>query len=76
MISEVYSNNTLLTTLWDSGANLPLISKVAAARLGLKVLPVTLSLTKVGNSIEALMSMEYKLPLTDKHGTTWFITVY
>ena len=76
MISEVYSIKTPFTTLWDTGANLSLISKEAVMKLGLKGQPVTLSITKIGNNIDELMSMEYKLPLTDEGGTTWFMTVY
>ena len=35
MISEVYSNNTPLTTSWDPGANLLLVSNDAVAGSGL-----------------------------------------
>ena len=69
MISEVYSNKTPLTTLWGTGANLSLISKEAVMKLGLKGQPLTLSITKIGNNTDGLMSMEYKLPSTALGGT-------
>lgn len=52
MVSSVDSKQGKLTTLWEPGANMSLITHRAARRLGLVGKEVTLTLTKVGNSWE------------------------
>ena len=76
MVSTVYSGSSPLSVLWDPGAHLSLISKEGAKKLGMKGKDVTLSITKVGNIIETISSKEYILPLMDKKGTSWYITLY
>lgn len=68
MVSSVDSKQGKLTTLWDPGANMSLITHRAAHRLGLVGKDVTLTLTKVGNSCETVCSKEYVVPLYDKSG--------
>ena len=71
MVSSVDSKQGKLTTLWDPGANMSLITHRAARRLGLSGKEITLSLTKVGNSCETVCSKEYVVPLYDKTGKVW-----
>ncbi|XP_062600980.1 uncharacterized protein LOC134262619 [Saccostrea cucullata] len=76
IISEVKCKDILLSTLWDPGSNISLISHRAARKLNLQGKDVTLSFTKVGNVMEQLHSKEYIIPLTDKDGNTWQIKGY
>ena len=75
MIGRVYSNGKDLTVLYDSGANISLISKDAAKNLKLQGKDITLSLTKVGNVTEIVESKEYTVPITDLSGKIWNISV-
>ncbi|CAC5377182.1 unnamed protein product [Mytilus coruscus] len=65
MISSVQCKDMSLTTLWDPGANMSLITHKTAKRLGLSGQDITLSVTKVGNVTEHVQSKEYVIPLTD-----------
>ncbi|XP_062605795.1 uncharacterized protein LOC134267606 [Saccostrea cucullata] len=76
MISKIESGNIPLTTLWDPGANISLLTFESARKLGLKGREVTLSVTKVGNTSECIQSKEYLLPLTDMYGKVWQVKVY
>ena len=75
-ISQVKCFGQRITTLWDSGSNVSLITKKAAAELGLKGKLVTLLITKASNVTDVEESMEYTIPLTDLRSQTWWITVY
>jgi hypothetical protein len=76
MISSVSCKGHSLTTIWDPGANMSLITHKAARKLGLSGQEITLSVTKVGNVTECVQSKEYILPLTDLSGNTWIIKAY
>lgn len=76
IISKVKSNSIPLTTLWDPGANISLLTYESAKKLGLNGREVTLSVTKVGNTCECIQSKEYLLPLTDTDGKILKIKVY
>lgn len=71
MVSSVDSKQGKLTTLWDPGANMSLITHRAVRRLGLVGKYVTLTLTKVGNSCETVCGKENVVPLYDKSGNEW-----
>ena len=49
MISSVYSNVHPITTLWDPGSDITLISNRMAKNLGLRGRSISLEVTKVGN---------------------------
>ncbi|CAC5404640.1 unnamed protein product [Mytilus coruscus] len=70
MISSVQCKDMSLTTLWDPGANMSLITHKTAKRLGLSGQDITLSVTKVGNVTEHVQSKEYVIPLTNLRGMT------
>ncbi|CAC5362063.1 unnamed protein product [Mytilus coruscus] len=76
MISSVQCKDMSLTTLWDPGANMSLITHKTAKRLGLSGQDITLSVTKVGNVTEHVQSKEYVIPLTDLRGKIWTIKAY
>ncbi|VDH89663.1 Hypothetical predicted protein [Mytilus galloprovincialis] len=76
MISSVQCKDMSLTTLWDPGANMSLITHKTAKRLGLSGQDITLSVTKVGNVTEHVQSKEYVIPLTDLGGKIWTIKAY
>ena len=62
-ISSVRCNDQRVTVLWDSGADISLITHTAAARLHLTGDDVELSLVKVGNLATVLKSKRYRVPL-------------
>lgn len=68
MISSVYSHTRPITTLWDSGSNITLITNRMVKKLGLKGRSITLTVTKVGNECTKLETQEYDVPLSDCHG--------
>ena len=76
MISEVPCKDDKLSTLWDPGSDISLITHRAADRLRLLGQDVTLSVSKVGNVVERLHTKEYIVPLTDKNGHVWQIKAY
>ena len=73
MISAVQCKGLDLGTLWDSGANVTLITHRAAEKLNLEGIDVFITITKVGNEEQSCASKEYVVPLTDKRGRTWNI---
>ena len=62
MMSEVKCRQGKLNTLWDPGVNMSLIIHRAARQMGLKGKPITLSMTKVGNTTEKFQSRAYCPP--------------
>ncbi|KAK3089754.1 hypothetical protein FSP39_006215 [Pinctada imbricata] len=76
MVSEVSCKNDTLTTLWDPGSNISLITHSIAHKLNLPGQSVTLSVTKVGNTAEHLHTKEYVVPLCDQTGKIWQIRAY
>ena len=76
MISEVPCKDDKLSTLWDPGSDISLITHRATDRLRLLGQDVTLSVSKVGNVVERLHTKEYIVPLTDKNGHVWQIKAY
>lgn len=73
MISKVLSRGRPITTLWDSGSDITIITHTLASKYGLQSKDVDLSMTKVGNVTEKFPSKEYILPLTDKDGNELLI---
>ena len=65
-----------LTVLWDSGAQLCLITFRKARELGIRGRPTQLSLTKVGAVEERVPSYVYDVPLVDKSGNITNIKAY
>ena len=76
MISEVMSRGIIINALWDPGANMSLITHDCVKRLGLIGERTALFITKVGNITEKIDNKKYLLPLADKTGKIWEITVY
>ena len=62
--------------MWDTGANVSLITRRAARKLNLKGKAIDLSITKVGNVTDNISTWEYLMPITDKTGYVWNIPVY
>ena len=73
MISTVRCKGYDLGTLWDSGANVTLITHYAAQRMNLKGTDVFITITKVGNESHSAASKEYIVPLIDKNQKQWSI---
>ena len=67
-IKEVRSGARLLSTLFDSGSNITMITHDAAGKLGLRGQSVSISVTKAGNKVEHLDSKVYIVPLLDEAG--------
>ena len=76
MVSMVYSKGQGITTLWDPGSDVTMITFSAAAKLGLRGRDISLSVTKLGNKTETINSKEYVVPLKDRDGNLWSITAY
>lgn len=70
MLSLVYSNARPISTLWDPGSNMTLITNRMAKQLGLKGKSICLAVTKVGNECNKFETLEYDVPLCDRHGVT------
>ena len=76
MISEVYCGSKRVTVLWDTSANISLITRRAARKFNLRGKVIDLSITKVGNVTDSISTWEYVLPITDEAGHVWNIPVY
>lgn len=70
-ISTVNCGNQSVTVLWDPASDVSLITNRMAKKLGLKGNEISLSVIKVGNTIEHYESKQYCVPLTDKTGKVW-----
>ena len=75
-ISTILCNDQLVTVLWDSGANISLITHSAAKRLNLLGSNTDLSIVKVGNQPAILNSKKYTVPLIDLDKNVWNIDAY
>ena len=76
MVSRVKCKDDILFTLWDPGSNVSLISHTAAKRLNVEGVDVTLRISKVGNTVEHLLTKEYIIPLRDSDGEICQIKAY
>ena len=74
-IGIVRCNGYPISTLYDSGASLSVISHQLAQYLGLRGDDIELSIVKVGNVIENIKSKVYHLTLFDLYGTEWNLNV-
>ena len=72
-ISTVKSTFANLSVLWDSGSTTSLITHDKARELNLKGTNVTVSITKVGNTVEIVDSREYIVPVIDVNGEIYNI---
>ncbi|XP_045115478.1 uncharacterized protein LOC123507035 [Portunus trituberculatus] len=68
-VGKVRSGSHTLSTFFDCGSNLTMITYKAARKLGLKGKEISMSLTKVGNQTERIDSWVYTVPLVDSEGT-------
>ena len=68
MTGFVNSGGNFVPTLYDAGSNISLITFRMAKKLGLKGIPIQLSLTKVGDQTEELDSLVYEISLRDRAG--------
>ena len=66
MTGFVACGGTSIPTLYDAGSNISLITFRMAKKLGLKGVPIHLSMTKVGNHTEELDSIVYEMCLRDQ----------
>ena len=72
-IGTVYCKDYPICTLYDTGADLSLITHTLAQHLGLTGTDIELSITKVGNVSDVCQSKCYKLNLVDLYGCEWII---
>ena len=70
------SQSKELNVLWDSGANISLITFRMATELKLKGEMIKLSVTKVGGSEEVKDSQRFVLPLKDEDGSIIELKMY
>ena len=68
-VGKVRSGSHTLSTFFDCGSNLTMITHKAARKLGLKGKEISMSLTKVGNQTERIDTWTYTVPLIDTEGT-------
>lgn len=74
MVNRVECQQKEINVLWDSGSNVSLITHRKAKELGLKGQEVYITVTKVGNNVETMLSEEYVVPIVDMDGVKWEIT--
>ena len=75
-VNAIQCKNQLINVMWDSGANISLITRRATQRLGLKGKSTTLSIVKVGDDLTSLDSKEVEVPLEDLQGKIWTVQAY
>ena len=75
-VSHVRCNDRKLSVLWDSGANVSLITHDAASFINLTSDDVELSITKVGNQLHAFQSKKYLVPLIDSEEKRWEVHAF
>ncbi|XP_068221896.1 uncharacterized protein [Palaemon carinicauda] len=75
MTGFVNSEGKSIPTLYDAGSNISLITFRMARKLGLKGIPIQLTMTKVGDHTEELVSCVYKVSLRDQAGIEKLIEV-
>lgn len=75
MTGFVDSGDNSIPTLNDAESNISLITFRMAKKLGLKGIPIQLSVTKVGDHIEELDSLVYEISLRDQVGKQKVIEV-
>ena len=68
MVSSVYHNGIPITTLWDSGSDITVITHSMARKLGLTGRDIQMTIIKVGNVVETCVSKEYNTALMDRLG--------
>ena len=73
-VSTVKSTSASLTVLWDGGSTASLITHDKARELNLKGTNITVSITKVGNTVEVIDSKQYVVPLIDLNGEIYNVT--
>ncbi|XP_043208348.1 uncharacterized protein LOC122373955 isoform X1 [Amphibalanus amphitrite] len=75
-VSYLRCNDRNLIAMWDSGANVSLITHKAASTLNLTGHDTTLTITKVGNETQDYNSKRYVVPLIDANGKQWEVHAY
>ncbi|XP_068225322.1 uncharacterized protein [Palaemon carinicauda] len=75
MTGFVNSEGKSIPTLYDAGSNISLITFRMARKLGLKGIPIQLTMTKVGDHAEELVSCVYEVSLRDQAGIEKLIEV-
>ena len=75
-VQRVRCNNQMLTTMYDSGSTISLITHKRAQRLGLENVPVTITIKGVGNIPQTAHTKQYTVPLVDNFGNTLFIKAF
>lgn len=67
-VGKVRSGLQTLSTFFDCGSNLTMITHKAARKLGLRGMAISMSLTKVGDQTEGIDTWAYTVPLIDVEG--------
>ena len=75
-IAYIYCHSYPISTLYDSGADLSLITHNLANKLGLNGYEVELNIIKVGNVAQKVKSKCYKLLISDLNGISHEIKVF
>ena len=75
-VSHLCCHDRKLVVMWDSGANVSLITHKAASLLNLKGPETKLTITKVGNQVQEFKSRRYNVPLHDINGKLWTVHAY
>ena len=75
-IGQVRCGNNHITTLYDAGSSVSLITHSKAQQLCLKSSPVNITMTKVGNTIDKIQTKVYTIPLTDLENNVFIVHAY
>ena len=69
-------HTTLINILWDSGAQVSLITLRKAKELGLSGVVAKITIVKIGNVKETVNSRIYEVPIVDSSGNIELIKAY
>ena len=75
-VNAIQCKNRRINVMWDSDANISLITRRSTQRLGLKGRSTTLSIVKAGDDLTSLDSREVDVPLKDLKGKIWTVQAY
>ena len=75
-VQLVPCNEQFVTTMYDTASTVSLILHKKAEKLGLKGIPVTLTIKGVGNIPQTAHTKQYVVPLYDKRGNTRFVQAF
>ena len=76
MEKQLLNVTKTLTSLWDSGSDITVITHSLARRLRITGRNISIKVTKVGNITENCITKEYTIPLVDQQDKVWQINAY